>query len=122
MSVMFRKDFNDLYYNNEWKGFFNPFNTKISLTEVCIQHTFYVLDRILCKISSQSIRNISKGAFLIVFSSILFSILTVSILWRFVKNYCALNIVFLENSVFNHGLMCGMSLKKNPSVQQWGSW
>ena len=92
MSVMFRKDFNDLYYNNEWKGFFNPFNTKISLTEVWAQPIFFALDKILHKINSQSTRNICKGVFLVVSSPVLFSVLIVSMSWRFVKDAFVSNI------------------------------
>ena len=93
MSMIFKADFRDLYYNSEWRGFFDPLNTKISLTEVWAQPIFFSLDKILHKINSQSTRNIFKGVFLIVCSPILFSTLTVSILWRFAKHYCSYNIV-----------------------------
>ena len=94
MTFIFKSDFNTLYQDREWMGLFNPVIPKISFTEVLLQPTFYVSDKILYKINSQSTRNIFKGVFLIVCSPILFSILIVSILWRFVRSYCAANIIF----------------------------
>lgn len=100
MSVMFQADFRDLYYNSEWRGFFNPFNTKISLIEVWLQPIFFSLDKILYKIHSQSTRNIFKGVFLVVCSPVLFSVLIVSMLWRFVKAVFAINIFVVKKLFF----------------------